>query len=373
MQLQFYDSGREGFPALLDLIDAAQCSIEIQIFIWRDDPLGRRFAEAILQKADAGVSIHIKKDLLGGIFEHAEESRRSLFHPKLPAKLKVMSAAICCMYPMKGKPWFHKSERTQLYERLISHPNIRIEAMERLDDHSKYLIIDSKILVLSGMNFEEKEYSNDLLGRPYHDFMLIMHDKTVVESFKGGSEILSRDLSVPDRNIYFLRNGSNGFHIKECLLSRLSQAKSCITIVMAYIDDPDIIRLLLAKSASGVSVCIYSPHKANIQDSLNRRALSKLFKDSKGKISIYLCHHMIHGKLILIDEDYFTFGSCNLNHQAMVRLKETNVGLFASAHGLVKSLDSSIQGIHQFSIKVTAQHQLNYNKLIAFAEYVSTR
>jgi phosphatidylserine/phosphatidylglycerophosphate/cardiolipin synthase-like enzyme len=50
------------------------------MFIWRDDTIGNRLANAILRAANRGVHVTISVDRVGMILEMCEESERSFFH-----------------------------------------------------------------------------------------------------------------------------------------------------------------------------------------------------------------------------------------------------------------------------------------------------
>jgi len=74
--------GKNAFPVILDAVENAEKSVEINMFIWRDDEIGNRLAQAVLKSADRGVKATISVDKYGSVLEHLEESRKSFFHKK---------------------------------------------------------------------------------------------------------------------------------------------------------------------------------------------------------------------------------------------------------------------------------------------------
>ena len=72
--------GAQAFPEILRCIDEATSSIVINMFIWRDDEIGNRIAQALLCAADRGVRVEIIKDRYGCVCEYSEEGQRSFFH-----------------------------------------------------------------------------------------------------------------------------------------------------------------------------------------------------------------------------------------------------------------------------------------------------
>jgi len=125
---------------------------------------------------------------------------------------------------------------------------------------------------------------------------------------------------------------------------------------------------LIEKCNEGVQLTLYLPIKANLQSDLNLKVASQLYERTGGKIRIFLCQEMIHAKLIMVDDDYVTFGSANLNRQALEVLGETNIGFFSKVHGLHDDIHASMEAIRKASIEVRSQEDLKYNRLRAFLE-----
>ena len=86
--------GGETFSRVIQRTKSAKSSIYINMYIWRDDKVGNRIAQELINAAGRGVKIYISKDALGAIFEKAEEDKQSFFHkePKfsLWARRKMM-------------------------------------------------------------------------------------------------------------------------------------------------------------------------------------------------------------------------------------------------------------------------------------------
>ena len=72
--------GKNAFPVILDAIESAKTSLEINMFNWRDDKIGNLLAETVLKAADRGVKTTLSIDKYGSVLEHLEESRTSFFH-----------------------------------------------------------------------------------------------------------------------------------------------------------------------------------------------------------------------------------------------------------------------------------------------------
>ena len=57
--------GRDALAARLVLADAAECSLDVQYFIWSKDMVGRVLLERLLRAADRGVKVRMLLDDYG--------------------------------------------------------------------------------------------------------------------------------------------------------------------------------------------------------------------------------------------------------------------------------------------------------------------
>ncbi|MBO5653417.1 MAG: hypothetical protein J6S44_04300, partial [Clostridia bacterium] len=83
--------GKRAFPVILSAIAEAKETLLINMFIWRDDAIGNKMAEAVLSAAERGVKVRLSLDRYGLVLEKAEEAGRSFFHKKatLTEKIKI--------------------------------------------------------------------------------------------------------------------------------------------------------------------------------------------------------------------------------------------------------------------------------------------
>lgn len=370
--MYFFDNGKEAFDYLNNyVITQAKETIDIQMFIWRDDAIGRKIADSILEAANRGVKVNIFKDSLGAIFELAEENKKSLFHDSLSLDMKIKSYLMDKFYPMKGKKKLWSLGNDKYISEFKNHCNINLYNDEVLNNHSKYLIVDNELLIISGMNFEQKEYSNDLLSRKYYDFMIVEKSKDLVSRFKESDHNNRVNLKKSSMSIDFYKNDRKSFNIKEGYINCIEQSEKQIDLVMAYLDNNEIIDILVKKCRSGIVLNIYVPQSSNIQKDLNLKILEKIFLYTDGKVNIFLCKEMIHGKFIMIDNSYVNFGSANLNNAGLNLMFETNIGFFSDNHKLTDLINNVLNKIKSDSILVD-HPSFKYNRLRAFVEYIFT-
>lgn len=366
-------NGEEAFGRIIENIQKAKETIIINMFIWRDDKIGNRIAEELLLAATRGVKITIIKDKLGEVFEKGEETKQSFFHKKfnLLAELKAKLGDI--MYPTLGKAKSSRQIPNELPYKLINHPNVFIYKEDIRKDHSKYYIFDNQVMILGGMNIEDKEIYTDVTGVKYCDYMVEMMGERYINEFK---KQLSQGIFYEEKPIVeFIynveRNDTKIFNSKRAVLKLIAQAKTSIDLVMAYFGDQDVASDLIEKANNGVKVTIITAQKANIQNDLNMKFLRKIMKETNNKINLYLSRRMVHAKLIQIDNQIMTVGSVNMNKAAFKKMYEANVLVKNYQPSFQQKLQSSIEKNISESIKISSYEQLSYKKFQAFLESIA--
>ena len=77
------DGADATFTRVIQCMDAAEKSIEIHMFVWRNDTIGNEIGRAVLRAAKRGVKVKIKKDRGTIMYERIEMNRKSFFHTDL--------------------------------------------------------------------------------------------------------------------------------------------------------------------------------------------------------------------------------------------------------------------------------------------------
>ena len=361
--------GKRAFPEIIRCIEAAKRSVEINMFIWRDDAIGGRMAEAVLKAADNGARVYISVDRYGYVLEKAEEAKKSFFHrdPTFSERVKIKYLELC--YKNGGST--DKKEKNQaLLERMLTHPNITVSRHVFKADHSKFYVIDDEILFLGGINIEDKENGQDALGRVYGDYMAKLEGASYVADFR---EKMAKG-AEKDTEYRFGANMKWGdarrFEMEERYLEMIRTAKERLHITMAYFSPlPQFVTALCDAAARGVAVTVLLPSAANFQHDINMKTVTRLLKDSGGAIRVYLSPRMLHTKLMM-NENTISFGSTNITKKAFGQLSELNLfvpnGDFAFAEALRQSVAADLAEateVDSQSIKT-----LRYRRTVAWLE-----
>ncbi|GEN33503.1 phospholipase D-like domain-containing protein [Aneurinibacillus danicus] len=120
-RVQVLTNGIETYEKLIESLQNAQKTIDLEYFIYRDDQIGRRITDLLIERAAAGVRIRFVRDGWG--------SRK---FPRTQI-IRMMDAGIECrtVFPMRF-PW------------VLSNWNYR--------DHCKIVVIDGKEAFTGGIN-----------------------------------------------------------------------------------------------------------------------------------------------------------------------------------------------------------------------------
>ena len=113
-----YNNGDEFYPAMLDAIESAEQSITMEHYIYWDGEVGRRFAEALAEKARQGVEVKLLLDAIGSATLGKEIFR-------------ILAAGGCQLAWFRPIHWYtlHRANRR---------------------DHRKSLIVDGRIAFTGG-------------------------------------------------------------------------------------------------------------------------------------------------------------------------------------------------------------------------------
>src|SRR5690348_12621059 len=120
--LQLYAYGRDLYDAMLEAIDAAQESIYIETYIWKDDAVGQEFQTHLARKAAEGVAVYVIFDRFGNLV--VPRTFKSSFHPAIHV----------------------------LEYRAIRRPWQLLDPRRYALDHRKLLIVDGATSFIGGYN-----------------------------------------------------------------------------------------------------------------------------------------------------------------------------------------------------------------------------
>ena len=330
-QPHLFIEGDELFDAMLAEIRTARHSVKLESYIFADDEIGRQFAEALGECARRGVQVLMHIDSAGSLFWSSRQLEYSLTGQGV--KLR----------------WYHRWSWRRPWRY-----NQR--------NHRKILVIDGRVGFLGGFNIH-RENSRRVFGegrwRDTHirvEGQLAHGLQTLFDAFWRGRSrrypfILSRNGDALISN--YSRRGRR-------LLSRLLRvkfgtAKRFILLSTPYfVPDYRTQHGLMRAAKRGVDVRVLVPRKNDVKIAQwAAQAAYEPLLHAGVKIYEYL-PRMLHAKTSVIDADWSTLGSANIDYRSFFVNYEVN--LVSIQPAVVNALESQFHADLQHAEEVVASH-----------------
>jgi cardiolipin synthase len=226
-RLKLLVDGKAAFDEILRAIDAAQSSIHVQTYIWKDDDIGRQVVTKLKTAANRGVKVTVRKDALGTVFELLD------------------------MLKGRPSPVFTKSG-------LRDYKNIDVIVnFLAYTDHSKYFIVDHKEVIFGGMNIADEYHTQ------WHDYMAKIQSAQWTAAFE---DKVLKSSPWPDPAPFVITlNDRNTTEIRTALIEMINNAKKSVIIEHAYFSDDKVIEAVKLVAGRGIQVSIILPKRPDTQ------------------------------------------------------------------------------------------------------------
>jgi cardiolipin synthase A/B len=307
-RVKLLENGEQFYPAIFGAIERAEREVLIETFIWFVDPVGRDLARVLQAAAERGCKVVITVDGYG-----SPDLTPEFVAPLIKAGVKLNV--------FDPKPRF-LGMRTNLFRRL----------------HRKLCVVDRKIGFVGGLNFSEdhllsfgdhakQDYAVEVEGPIVADIFSILTDQPVSEALPQW-----RDWQTPGRagNVRALLANRDNRHNRQDIEwhyhEAIRHARKEIIIANAYFFPGFIfLRSLRDAARRGVDVKLIlqgNPDKPVVQWA------TTTFYDYllRNGVTIHeYCRRPLHGKVAVIDDDWSTVGSFNLDPLSLFLNLEANL------------------------------------------------
>jgi cardiolipin synthase A/B len=298
--------GPRAFDAIVERADAAERSVEVRSFVWRDDVTGNRVGAALLRAAERGVHVLIHKDQSALAYEHTGGSGQSFFHKDLRPRQRATHAALRAAY---GLPRGYPQRANPVAEALRVHPCVELRDDRRNFDHAKVYLFDDSSLVLGGMGIGDEWW------REWVDVMVALDDPLHVARFRARMAGVAPFEAA--RGLDFLLH-SRGLHTRRrsplapTRVRLIDSAQHRLCVAMAYLGDRRFTDSLVRAARRGVRVTLLTAARADLCGDLNRRILDRLVRRTGApNLRIVLHPRMVHAKVVVVDGLVADVGSAN--------------------------------------------------------------
>ena len=307
--LKLYAYGRELFDAMLEAIDAAQESIYLETYIWKDDAVGQEFQEHLARKAEEGVAVYVIFDSFGNLV--VPRTFKSSFHPAIHV----------------------------LEYRAIRRPWQVVDPRRYALDHRKLLIVDGITSFIGGYNL------GALYATQWRDTHLSLRGPAAAALARAfidfwnrfgpaHEQITQRYHHQFDALITISHNEAMrmSFPIRDMYIAAIDEAEQSILLTTAYfVPDHMLLDALKAAVKRGVDVRVLLPWNSN-HVVANWITHSYFTECLQGGIRIFGYQYtMLHAKTCTIDGAWSTVGTCNLDRLSLVGNYEINVAIYSAA------------------------------------------
>ena len=293
VELKLLVDGKAAFDEILRAIDAAQSSIHVQTYIWKDDDIGRQVVTKLKTAANRGVKVTVRKDALGTAFELSD------------------------MLKGRPSPVFTKSG-------LKDDKNIDVNVDVFADtDHSKYFIVDHKEVIFGGMNIADEYHTQ------WHDYMAMIQSERWTKAFEG--KVLKGSPWPDPAPFVITLNDRNTTEIRTALIEMINNAKESVIIEHAYFSDDKVIEAVKLVAGRGIQVNIILPKRPDTHHYANMVTINKLIQEGNRAPRVFLYPQMMHAKAVLTDGVIAAIGSANLTPRSMKTSREVTMFVHCKA------------------------------------------
>ncbi len=305
--LELVYSGEDYFSRLEAIIRNSQFEIHMQMYLFENDATGNRIIKALKEAASRKVQVYVLLDGLGSLSFPSETLK----------EMRQSGINIRFFAPLFSTYTFYLGRRL----------------------HRKVIVADAKVVLIGGINVADKycgsdteapwlDYAVQLKGEIAEPLQKLCTDIYFKKKHLHNSKIKSSFLVQEDAMVRILQNdwlkGKN--EICDGYIKSIRNAKKDIIIVGSYfLPGIRIIRALKKASKNKVKIKLILSGKSDLP--LTRRATCYLYdKLLNYNIELYEWDQSIlHGKVAVIDGNWTTIGSFNLNNLSSYGSLEMNV------------------------------------------------
>lgn len=329
------------FARLIALIQGAERTIDLTMFILGDDATGHAVMAALAERARNGVAVRVILDAVGCIRTHRAAAR----------VLREARGELRVFMPIRHSP---------------------IRGRTNLRSHRKIVIVDGDTIFAGGMNLA-REYmgpppaTSDYGGRAssrraeprWRDVVAVLRGPAAADAaalfesdwaFCGGkARPIRADAAIAPRGDECVQFVPIGPDMKtdtmyDILLTRIFEARERIAIVTPYyVPDDALQHALVLAARRGVRVELLVPAWSNhrVADLARREFMREL--SANGALIHYYTQGMVHAKAMVVDSAFAYVGSPNFDMRSLFLNYED--ALCVTSPGAIAEVRAFVDGL----------------------------
>ena len=314
-RVELLENGEEYFPRVFDAMRAAKSEILLETFIVFEDKVGAELQQILIDAARRGVRTTVSLDGFG-------------CGELTTGYLAALSDA---------------GVHLQIFDPAPKHLGFRTNWFRRL--HRKIVVVDGLIAFIGGINFSgdhladfgpeaKQDYAVQVQGpavADIHHFALLQSGRPGRARFWWQRRRQRRaDMAFSDHDgqvrLVFRDNDQHHTDIEDVYLHALRRAKRRVVIANAYFfPGYRLLREIRNAARRGVEVRLILQGQP---DMLVAKLAARMTYDYLLKAGVQIheyCQRPLHGKVALVDEEWSTVGSSNLDPLSLSLNLEANV------------------------------------------------
>jgi cardiolipin synthase len=315
-QITVLQNGDEIFPAMLEAINAARRTITFETYIYWSGRIGEEFAQALMERARAGVKVHLMLDWLGS-------------EKMSPELLGQMAAAGVEIERYHALNWYS-----------LGKLNNRT--------HRKVLIVDGKVGFTGGVGIADQWTGHAQDPDHWRDMHFIVEGPVVAQFqaafldnwIKTTGRVLSGERYFPPlasagelkMHMFMSSPAGGSASMRLMYLTAITAAEQSIDIEAAYfIPDTLMSRELIKARARGVKIRILLPDKHIDSETVRiatKRAWGPLLECG---VEIHEYEPtMLHCKMLIFDQYMVSVGSTNFDMRSFEINDEASLNIYGA-------------------------------------------
>ncbi len=323
--IQLYTTSHEAWDAMYDALLNARVSIYWEMYTFVDDAAGRRFVDALIQKAKAGVATKLVVDALGS-FSLSNQA------------IKDMRRAGVDVILFSVQQSKHvRSRWRKLWTR----------------SHRKLLVVDEHIGFIGGVNIQKsmeawKDIHIRMEGKVVRSLLRAFAKNYIIA---GGKKHNVRHLlkytlrlSKERKDLEFIYDDPSDkkSNIRGRYVDALMKARKRVILFSPYyFPDKKFLKALWYARKRGVRVDMLIPFRSDLRIATYAAYAFFSLMQRRG-VKVHLTKDMMHGKGIIVDDDWAMIGSSNIDQTSFYDNYEANVRI--SDRRIVDSLRVIVTG-----------------------------
>ncbi len=310
-------NGDEIFPSMLDAIESARTSITFETYIYWSGDIGERFAEALSQRAAAGVEVNLLIDWAGSVS----------MDDALIERMQKAGVRIEWYRPLR---WY-----------TLSRINNRT--------HRKLLVVDGRIAFTGGVGIADGWTGNAgdaghwrdmhfrVEGPVVSQFQAAFNDnwiKTTGKVLHGARYFPAQTIAGDVKAHLFISSPAGGSESMHAMyLMALSSAERSIDLAAAYfVPDELIVQALLAARKRNVRIRILLPGAHTDSDTVRHASRASWGELLAADIEIHEYRPtMMHSKMLIVDREMVSVGSTNFDIRSFRLNDEASLNIYDRA------------------------------------------